>query len=234
MVPTTTPSILLAGDQSFIGLLKYILDQVGFQTLLADRLEDVARLAEIRRPHLLALDDAPRGAAVAVRQEIYSNSNIGHIPVMVLVADMAEALKERHLERTDFMAKPFPPGEFIARLHGLLHPPEVAEANLLTFGDIVMELDAHRVYRGERGIHLGPIEYRLLRHFLKSPRKVFSREELLTAIWGRDIHVIPRTVDVHVSHLRYALSEGGEPNYIRTVRGAGYSLDPDNPPAQYA
>jgi two-component system phosphate regulon response regulator PhoB len=231
MVSVATPSILLAGDESLSGLLKYIFEQEGFQTILADGLEEVEALAEARCPHLIALDDLPpRGAAAAMRERIYGSSAIGHIPVMMLLAETADAaeLKARNMERTDYMLKPVAPGELIERLHGLLRPPKSIDTHVLTLGDIMMELHAHRVYRNKRSIHLGPIEYRLLQHLLKNPRKVFSREELLSAIWGPNIHVIARTVDVHVSHLRRALSDGGEPNYIRTVRGAGYSLDPDS------
>src|SRR4030088_1946369 len=181
MTLAAKPVVLLAGENNFIGLLKYIVEQEGFHGLLTDNLGEVISLAEVRRPHLIALDDfLPRGSALAVREKIYASPRVGHIPVMILLTDVAETeeLGTRHLKRTDCLLKPFSPGEFIARLHNLLRPTLVRSANVLSFADIVIELDAHRVYRGKRSIHLSRIEYPLLKHLLGSPRRVFSREEL--------------------------------------------------------
>jgi two-component system phosphate regulon response regulator PhoB len=230
MTGAAKPIVLLAGENNFIGLLKYIVEQEGFHGLLTDDLSEVISLAEVRRPHLITLDDfPPRGAALAVREEIYASPRVGHIPVMILLTDAVETeeIGTRRLKRTDCLLKPFSPGEFIARLHDLLRPTLERNANVLSFADVVIELDAHRVYRGKRSVHLSRIEYQLLRHLLGSPRRVFSREELLAAVWGHDIHIIPRTVDVHMSGIRKALSACGEPNCIRTVRGMGYSIDPE-------
>jgi two-component system phosphate regulon response regulator PhoB len=159
-----------------------------------------------------------------MRDKIHASAQLGQTPVMVLLADTAEseALGPLHLERTDYLLKPFSPDQFIGRLHHLVRP---AAREVLGFGDLVMELDEHRVYRGKRSIHLSRVEYLLLKHLLGRPRRVFSREELMAAVWGADIPVIARTVDVNMSRIRKALTEGGEPNCIRTVRGAGYSVD---------
>jgi two-component system phosphate regulon response regulator PhoB len=230
MTLAAKPVVLLAGENNFISLLKYIVEQEGFHGLLADDPGEVISLAEVRRPHLITLDDfPPRGSALAVREKIYASPKLGHIPVMILLTDVVETeeLDTRHLKRTDCLLKPFSPGEFIARLRNLLRPTLESSANVLSFADVMIELDAHRVYRGKRSVHLSRIEYQLLKHLLSSPRRVFSREELLTAVWGDNIHIIPRTVDVHMSGIRKALSACGEPNCIRTVRGTGYSVDPE-------
>ena len=220
------PLVLLAGENSFVGLLAYIAEQEGFLSLFTDDPDKVISLAEARRPDLITLDDCPtHGSALAMREKIHANAQLGQTPVMVLLTDIAEseALGTLHLERTDYLLKPFSPDQFIARLHHLVRP--CGGRDVLGFGDLVMELDAHRVYRGKRGIHLSRVEYLLLKHLLGRPRCVFSREELLAAVWGLDIHVIARTVDVHMSRIRKALTECGEVNCIRTVRGTGYSLD---------
>ena len=126
----------------------------------------------------------------------------------------------------DYITKPFSPAELIARIRAVLRRANPAlEGEKLTFADLSMDLAAHRVHRGERAIHLGPTEYRLLRHMLQQPGRVFSREQLLDAVWGRDVYVELRTVDVHIRRLRKALNDKTEPDLIRTVRSAGYSLD---------
>jgi two-component system phosphate regulon response regulator PhoB len=226
MIAAAKPLVLVAGENSFAGLLAYIAQQEGFLSLFTDDLDEVISLAESKRPDLIALDDCPaRGSALAVREKIHANPQLCQVPVMILLADTAEAEARDtlHLERTDYLLKPFSPDQFMARLHQLIRPS--GGRDVLGFGDLVMELDAHRVYRGKRSIHLSRVEYLLLKHLLGRPRCVFSREELLAAVWGVDIHVIARTVDVHMSRIRKALTECGEPNCIRTVRGTGYSLD---------
>jgi two-component system phosphate regulon response regulator PhoB len=126
----------------------------------------------------------------------------------------------------DYVTKPFSPTELIARLRAVIrraHPEAMAET--LNFADITMDLAAHRVTRGGRPLHLGPTEYRLLRHFMEHPGRVFSREQLLDSVWGHDVYVEARTVDVHIRRLRKALNASEENDIIRTVRSAGYALD---------
>ena len=124
------------------------------------------------------------------------------------------------------MVKPFSPAELLARIRAILRRMRPALADeVLHFADLKMDLAAHRVTRGDQSIHLGPTEFRLLRHLMERPGRVFSREQLLDSVWGPDIFVESRTVDVHVRRLRQALNTGRRPDLIRTVRSAGYALD---------
>src|SRR5690606_37754128 len=150
------------------------------------------------------------------------------VPIIILTARGEEADKIRGLDSgaDDYITKPFSPAELIARIRAVMRRAQPALASeTLEFGDLTMDLAAHRVRRGSRQVHLGPTEFRLLRYLLQHPGRVFSREQLLDAVWGRDVYVEPRTVDVHIRRLRKALNEGDEPDLIRTVRSAGYSLD---------
>ena len=146
----------------------------------------------------------------------------------MLTAKGEEAERIRGLETgaDDYVIKPFSPSELIARIKAVLrrtHPEK--SADLLEFQDITMNLAEHRVSRAGTNVHLGPIEYRLLRVFLEKPGRVFSRDQLLDQVWGRDIYVETRTVDVHIRRLRKALETPGTENLIRTIRAAGYSID---------
>jgi two-component system phosphate regulon response regulator PhoB len=128
----------------------------------------------------------------------------------------------------DYVVKPFSPSELVARVRAVLRRarPALTEERLVC-SDIVMDLATHRVARGGKNIHLGPTEFRLLRMFMERPYRVFTREQLLDNVWGRDIHVELRTVDVHIRRLRKALGAHGDDDVIRTVRGTGYALDVD-------
>ena len=126
----------------------------------------------------------------------------------------------------DYVPKPFSPTELVARIRAVLRRIRPALADeALSYADIVMDLVAHRVTRGGKPIHLGPTEFRLLRHFMEHPGRVFSREQLLDAVWGKDVYVEARTVDVHIRRLRIALNGASQADVIRTVRAAGYALD---------
>jgi two-component system phosphate regulon response regulator PhoB len=128
----------------------------------------------------------------------------------------------------DYVVKPFDPELLQARIRALLRRSgRVASKGSLAYADLAMDQDAHRVTRAGRPLHLGPTEYRLLEFFLQHPGRVFAREQLLDAVWGRDIHVEPRTVDVHIRRLRKAINQDHEVDLIRTVRSAGYALDSD-------
>jgi two-component system phosphate regulon response regulator PhoB len=138
----------------------------------------------------------------------------------------ADAVRGLDVGADDYVTKPFGMDALLARIRALLRRSSPApEQSELSFCDISLDLSAHRVQRNGRPIRLGPTEYRLLEFLMRHPRRVFSREEVLNAIWGQDIHVEPRTVDVHVLRLRRAINGPGELDLVRTVRAAGYALD---------
>lgn len=150
------------------------------------------------------------------------------LPIIMLTArgDETDRLRGLDFGADDYVTKPFSPAEVIARLRAVLRralPSTAVET--LEYEDITLDLAGHRVERAGRNIHLGPTEFRLLRHLMEHPGRVYSREQLLDAVWGRDIYVEARTVDVHVRRLRKALNEGDATDLIRTVRSAGYALD---------
>ena len=128
---------------------------------------------------------------------------------------------------SDYVTKPFSPVELIARVNSLLRRSTSSGKKTLEFMDISINLNQHKVYRGEKKIHLGPTEYKLLRHLMENPGRVYSREQLLDSVWGHGIYVESRTVDTHIRRLRKAINTSGKQNYIRTVRSAGYSIDSD-------
>jgi two-component system phosphate regulon response regulator PhoB len=143
--------------------------------------------------------------------------------------DEQDAVRGLNTGADDYITKPFNIEALLARMRALLRRAggSVSKGRR-EFHDVVMDLATHRVYRNGRGVHLGPTEFRLLDFLLQHPRRVFSREELLDAVWGTDIHVEPRTVDVHIRRLRKAINEAGEIDLVRTVRAAGYALDTES------
>jgi two-component system phosphate regulon response regulator PhoB len=137
-----------------------------------------------------------------------------------------DAVRGLNTGADDYITKPFNIDSLLARMRALLRRSNaVPDKGQLIFHDIEMDLSSHRVTRNNRRVHLGPTEFRLLEFFMQHPRRVFSREELLDAVWGHDIHVEPRTVDVHIRRLRKSMNIEGELDLVRTVRAAGYALD---------
>jgi two-component system phosphate regulon response regulator PhoB len=152
------------------------------------------------------------------------------VPIIMLTARGEESDRIRGLETgaDDYVTKPFSPRELLARVGAVLRRVRPALAGeQLAYADIEMNVEAHRVRRAGRSIQLGPTEFRLLRHLMEHPGRVFSRERLLDAVWSHDSNIDTRTVDVHVRRLRQALNENGSADVIRTVRSAGYALDSD-------
>ena len=149
------------------------------------------------------------------------------VPIIMLTARGEESDRVRGLDAgaDDYITKPFSPRELLARVRAVMRRAQPSENDLLIYADIEMDLARHKVQRSGVEVHLGPTEYRLLRHFLESPGRVFSREQLLDAVWGRDVYVEARTVDVHIRRLRKTLNDEGRADLIRTVRSAGYSID---------
>lgn len=227
------PLVLLAGETGIISLLKYIVEDNGYTCLLADNLSAAPAVAAAERPDLIALDVLqPQGCIVAIRQRLYQNRNTRRVPVLIMSATAVHPgqLTSLFVEPENVILKPFLPEAFLERVQGLLRQTlPSTNSSVLRFADIIMELEVHRVYRGRRAISLAPIEYRILRQLLEHPRKVLTRDRLLATAQD-EADATPRSIDVHISRIRKALSGHGEPNPIRTVRGIGYSVDeaPEN------
>jgi len=224
------PNILIVEDEpALVELLKYNLEREGFRTASAgDGEEAMLALAE-GRPDVVILDwMLPFVSGIEVCRRLRRDPETRSLPIIMLTARGEESDRVRGLDvgADDYVTKPFSPSELVARVRAVLRRsrPALAE-EALTYGDVVMDLAAHRVSRGDRPVHLGPTEFRLLRHLLEHPGHVFSREQLLDAVWGRDVYIEPRTVDVHVRRLRKAMNGNGDADLIRTVRSAGYALD---------
>jgi two-component system phosphate regulon response regulator PhoB len=167
-------------------------------------------------------------SGIEVCRRLRRRASTAHVPIIMLTARGEESDRIRGLETgaDDYVTKPFSPRELLARVGAVLRRVRPALAGeQLAYADIEMDIDAHRVRRGGNPVQLGPTEFRLLRHLLEHPGRVFSRERLLDAVWQHDPDIDARTVDVHIRRLRKSLNEGGHPDVIRTVRSAGYSLD---------
>jgi two-component system, OmpR family, phosphate regulon response regulator PhoB len=224
------PLVLIVEDEAdLVTLLKYNLEKENFRTIAAGDGEEALLLAAEQVPNLVLLDwMLPLMSGLEVCRQMRRNPKTRDIPIIMLTARGEEADKVRGLNSgaDDYIAKPFSPTELVARMRAVLRrsSPGMAE-ELLSFGDVIMDLAAHRVRRQGRDVHLGPTEFRLLRHFMQHPGRVFSREQLLDLVWGHDVYVEPRTVDVHIRRLRKALNEDNDNDIIRTVRSAGYALD---------
>lgn len=226
----TKPLVMIVEDEAaLVALLRYNLEKEGYRTAAAmDGEEGLAMLAE-EAPDLLILDwMLPKLSGIEVCRQVRRQSR--DLPILMLTARGDEADKVRGLDTgaDDFMTKPFSLVELKARVRALLRRTQAPEPQeLLTFADLAMDTATHRVTRGGQAIKLGPTEYRLLHFLLRHPGAVFSREQLLDAVWGSDIHVEPRTVDVHIRRLRKALNGTDGQDLIRTVRAAGYALNDD-------
>jgi len=224
-----TRILIVEDDPALSEMLVYNLTSAGFETTLtADGDEAIAAILD-ETPDLIILDwMLPNLSGIEICRQIRANYQTRHLPVIMLTAKGEDPDRVRGLNTgaDDYMVKPYSPAELIARIRALLRRsnPE-SLADVLNFADISMDLEEHLVSRDGVPVKLGPTEFRLLRVFLEKPGRVYSREQLLDKVWGRDIYVESRTVDVHIRRLRKALNSGGKDDLIRTVRSAGYSLD---------
>jgi len=224
------PLVLVVEDEAdIVTLLKYNLEKEGFRVVAAGDGEEALLLAGEQTPHIVLLDwMLPLMSGLEVCRQLRRNPKTRDIPIIMLTARGEEGDRVRGLNSgaDDYLTKPFSPTELVARMRAVLRRSAPAlNDETLRFGDVEMDLASHRVRRQGRDVHLGPTEFRLLRHFLQHPGRVFSREQLLDMVWGHDVYVEPRTVDVHIRRLRKALNEETEVDIIRTVRSAGYALD---------
>jgi two-component system phosphate regulon response regulator PhoB len=224
------PTVLVAEDEgALITLLRYNLEREGYRVLEAQDGEEALLIAAEEKPDLVLLDwMLPQLSGIEVCRRLRGRQETRNVPIIMLTARGEEGDRIRGLDTgaDDYMTKPFAMTELLARLRAVLRRirPSLAE-DVISVGDIEMDRGAHRVRRAGVEVHLGPTEYKLLDHLIQHPGRVFSREQLLDAVWGSDVYVEARTVDVHVGRLRKALNIEGVSDPIRTVRSAGYSLD---------
>jgi len=227
---TMKPTVLVVEDEEALStLLRYNLEKEGYNVVTSADGEEAALLVRETEPDLVLLDwMLPSLSGIELCRRLRSRTETRNLPIVMITARGEETDRIRGLDTgaDDYITKPFSTTELMARIRAVLRRirPALAE-DIASFGEVVMDRSAHRVRRGDREVHLGPTEYRLLEHLMQHPGRVFSRAQLLDAVWGSDVYVEARTVDVHVGRLRKALNRPGEKDPIRTVRAAGYSLD---------
>lgn len=222
--------VLVVEDEEAISeLLSYNLGKEGFDVTLVDDGDDALVTVEEETPDIILLDwMLPNVSGVEIARQLRARAQTRAIPIIMLTARGEEEDRVRGLEigADDYITKPFSMGELIARMRAVLRRAQPAVAgDVAEFADIVLDRETRRVKRGSRDVRLGPTEFRLLDVLMQRPGRVFSREQLLDRVWGQDVYVEVRTVDVHVGRLRKALNRRGETDPVRTVRSAGYALD---------
>ncbi len=224
------PVVLVVEDEAALAtMLRYNLEKQGFRVEEAvDGQEALTRIAE-SVPDIVLLDwMLPAMSGIEVCRQIRRRPATRDLPVIMVTArtEDQDAVRGLNTGADDYVTKPFNMESLLARMRALLRRSgAVPVRGQHVFHDIVMDLMSHRVHRNGRAIHLGPTEFRLLEFLMQHPRRVFSREELLNSVWGPDIHVEPRTVDVHIRRLRKSINGEGDLDVVRTVRAAGYALD---------
>jgi len=221
--------LVVEDEEALTTLLRYNLDAEGYDVETVMRGDDADLRLKERIPDLLVLDwMLPGLSGIELCRRLRARPETRQLPIIMLTARGEESERVRGLATgaDDYIVKPFSVLELLAHVRGLLRraSPERL-ANVLAFGDIEMDRDKRRVMRSGKPIDLGPTEYRLLEFLMEHPGRVFSREQLLNSVWGRDVYIDERTVDVHVGRLRKLLNVGRNEDPIRTVRGAGYALD---------
>ncbi len=224
------PLILVVEDEEPLSmLLRYNFEAEGYEVDVAARGDDAELRLRERVPDLLVLDwMLPGLSGIELCRRIRVRAETERLPVIMLTARGEEGDRIRGLSTgaDDYIVKPFSVPELLARVRALLRRTKPAHiATLLRAGDMELDRETHRVRRGGKELHLGPTEFRLLEFLMQSPGRVFTREHLLNAVWGHDVYIDERTVDVHVGRLRKAINRPRKPDPIRTVRGAGYSFD---------
>jgi two-component system phosphate regulon response regulator PhoB len=223
------PFIVIAEDEKSVSeLLRYNLEAEGYETAVASDGDEAMLLIDERIPDLMLLDwMLPKISGIEICRRVRTRQETANLPIIMLTAKTEEADRIRGLETgaDDYVTKPFSTNELMARVKAVLRRIRPALMDdKIRIGDIEIDRATHSVMRAGVQIHLGPTEFRLLEYFAQHPGRVFSREQLLDGVWGSDVYVEARTVDVHIGRLRKALmSEGGD-NPIRTVLSAGYSL----------
>ncbi len=227
-----TPYVLIVEDETAIStLLEYNLQREGFETALAEDGDMALLMVKERVPDLILLDwMLPKLSGVEVCRRLRLKDATTTVPIIMLSARGEEDDRVTGLDfgADDYLVKPFSIPELFARIRALLRRTQSnVLSDVIRVGDLQIYTKTHRVARAGSDIHLGPTEFRLLEHFMRRPEQVFSREQLLDAVWGHDVYVEVRTVDVHIGRLRKALKIIDRKDPIRTVRSAGYALRPE-------
>lgn len=226
------PKVMIVEDEEpLCVLLRYNLEAEGYQVEVVTRGDEAEVRLQESVPDLLVLDwMIPAVSGIELCRRLRMRPETERLPIIMLTARGEESDRVRGLSTgaDDYLVKPFSTPEFIARVRALLRraKPEVL-SSVLKVGDIVLDREAHRVYRRKSEIRLGPTEFRLLEFMMQHPGRVFSRSQLLDNVWGETIYIDERTVDVHVGRLRKAVNTGRMPDVIRTIRGAGYAIRED-------
>ncbi|NDV99239.1 phosphate regulon transcriptional regulator PhoB [Salipiger sp. PrR002] len=223
------PTVLVVEDEAAQReVLRYNLEAEGFRVAAAGNGEEALVLLDEENPDVVVLDwMLPNLSGIEVCRQIKTRTETRSLPVIMLSARSEEVDRIRGLDTgaDDYVVKPYSLRELMARVKAQLRRARPSAAGLrLEFEDIVLDAETHRVMRGGQELKLGPTEFRLLSTFMEKPGRVWSREQLLDRVWGRDIYVDTRTVDVHIGRLRKALGAHGGEDLLRTVRGAGYAL----------
>jgi len=221
--------LVVEDEESLSHLLSYNLNKEGFDVATTFDGDDALIAVDEEKPDIVLLDwMLPNTSGVEICRQLRAQTGTKDIPVIMLTARGEEEDRIRGLElgADDYVTKPFSMSELVARMRAVLRRtrPTIA-GDVATFADITLDRETCRVRRGPRDVHLGPTEFRLLDVLMQRPGRVFSREQLLDRVWGTDVYVEIRTVDVHVGRLRKALNRRGDKDPIRTVRSSGYALD---------
>ena len=224
--------LLVEDDAALAELLIWHFEKEDFAVTHTPDGEEALLLARETPPDIIILDWMIEGlSGIEVCRRLRRMPDNANVPIIMLTARGEEEDRVRGLETgaDDYVTKPFSPRELVARVGAVLRRVRPALAGeALSYGDVALDPVAHKVKRAGKTVALGPTEFRLLKHFLEHPGRVFSRERLLDAVWGQDSDIEVRTVDVHIRRLRKAMNEGGQTDIIRTVRSAGYALDADS------
>ena len=221
--------LIVEDEEPLTLLLRYNLEAEGFEVDSVARGDDAELHLRDHTPDLVLLDwMLPGLSGIELCRRLRSRRDTERVPIIMLTARGEETERVRGLATgaDDYVVKPFSMPELVARIQALLRrsSPQLV-TNVLKAGDLELDRQSHRVRRAGRDLHLGPTEYRLLEYLMRHPGRVYSREQLLDGVWGNDVYVDERTVDVHVGRLRKAINRGREQDPIRTVRGAGYAFD---------
>src|SRR3954453_10297009 len=229
---TSTRLLLVEDDRALADLVTFHFERAGYDVTRTGDGEEALILAEEVRPDVILLDWMIEGiSGIEVCRRLRRRATTANVPIMMLTARGEESDRIRGFDTgaDDYVTKPFSPRELVARVGAVLRRVRPALAGeKLVYSDLEMDVVAHRVRRDGEQVPLGPTEFRLLKHFLEHPGRVFSRERLLEAVWSHDPDIDARPVDVHVRRLRQALNSSNHQDVIRTVRSAGYSLDSEH------